>query len=194
MQVTLLGGGTVTMNEVYTKHFVYDVFDRLAYEYRTDYDTPTQKDNEKVFLTERCRRVAVYERDGADLKATHLMLPDPTADRMLAEEYINTSGASHTIWPMHDHQGTVIAAYSDSWHPDPEVEDIQHFEYDAFGALKFDAEQDPSLGNRLISLHTGRDWDDDIDLYNNRARWYSATSRRFINEDRTGFGGGDSGK
>jgi len=60
--VTMPDGGTTTMNEVYTKHYVYDVHDRLIYEHIIDTDTPTDKRNEAVYVHERGRRVAVFEK------------------------------------------------------------------------------------------------------------------------------------
>ncbi len=133
--------------------------------------------------------MAVLEKTAGSYDVTHLLLPDPTSNRMLAEQYIN-GATSHTIWPLHDQQGTVIAAISDDWHDDQD--DVQHFKYDAYGLLKFDTEQDPSLANRLVSLHAGRDWDEVSDLYYNNARWYDPAMQRFISQDPLGFGGGDT--
>ena len=182
-------GANVTLSEAYTKHYVYNVYDQLIYEYRVDADTPAVKDNETDYIVQGGQRVAVLEKTAGSYDVTHLLLPDPTSNRMLAEQYIN-GATSHTIWPLHDQQGTVIAAISDDWHDDQD--DVQHFEYDAYGLLKFDTEQDPSLANRLVSLHAGRDWDEVSDLYYNNARWYDPSMQRFISQDPLGFAGGDT--
>ncbi|HUT92888.1 MAG TPA: RHS repeat-associated core domain-containing protein [Thermoguttaceae bacterium] len=123
------------------------------------------------------------------LDRTSLLLPDPTADRMLAEQW--RSGVSNdTIWPMHDRLGTVVAAFAEDWYPN--YEDIECFQYDAFGAPKFDPEHDPSLANRLQILHVGRRYDTNTRLYYNRARWYDPASGRFLSEDPIGFAAGDA--
>ncbi len=188
-QFTTPSGAEVTLSKAYTKHYVYNVYDQLIYEYRVDADTPAVKDNETVYIVQGGQRVAVLEKTAGSYDVTHLLLPDPTGNRMLAEQYIN-GATSHTIWPLHDQQGTVIAAISDDWHDDQD--DVQHFKYDAYGLLKFDTEQDPSLANRLVSLHAGRDWDEVSDLYYNNARWYDPAMQRFISQDPLGFAGGDT--
>ncbi len=182
-------GANVTLSEAYTKHYVYNVYDQLIYEYRVDADTPAVKDNETVYIVQGGQRVAVLEKTAGSYDVTHLLLPDPTSNRMLAEQYIN-GATSHTIWPLHDQQGTVIAAISDDWLLNKD--DVQHFEYDAYGLLKFDTVQEPSLANRLVSLHAGRDWDEVSDLYYNNARWYDPTMQRFISQDPLGFAAGDT--
>ncbi len=188
-QFTTPSGAEVTLSKAYTKHYVYNVYDQLIYEYRVDADTPAVKDNETVYIVQGGQRVAVLEKTAGSYDVTHLLLPDPTGNRMLAEQYIN-GATSHTIWPLHDQQGTVIAAISDDWLSDQD--DVQHFKYDAYGLLKFDTEQDPSLANRLVSLHAGRDWDSVSELYYNRARWYDPAMQRFISQDPLGFAAGDT--
>jgi len=91
---------------------------------------------------------------------------------------------------MHDRLGTVVAAFAEDWYPN--YEDIQCFQYDAFGTPKFDPDHDPSLANRLQILHAGRRYDTDTQLYNNRARWYDAGAGRFLSEDPIGFAAGDA--
>jgi len=61
--VTMPGGGTVNLDEVSTKHYEYDVFDRLMYEYNVeDPSQPTVKADEKVYVYERGRRILGYEK------------------------------------------------------------------------------------------------------------------------------------
>ena len=138
-------GGTVTiLNYSLTESYVYDVHDRLIYEYTTDYDEPDDKYGEQVYLLQAGRRVAIFEPAGTGAEVTQLLLPDPTADRMLAEEDRNPS--PRTIWPLHDHQGTVIAAFSDGATP----KELERLEYDALGRPLLDFTV-PSLGNANAS-------------------------------------------
>jgi RHS repeat-associated protein len=138
------------------------------------------KSDEKVYVHERGRRILEFEKSGSAFEVSQRMLPDPTANRMLAEEGIEATG-NVTIWPLHDHQGTVIAAYAASWHPG--MDDIQQFEYDAFGQPLFDPTQDPSLANRLTMLHAGRDFDTDTKLYYNGSTWNDPASGRYLREN-----------
>src|SRR5690606_33630519 len=39
--------------------------------------------------------------------------------------------------------------------------------------------------------YTGRDWDEDVDLQHNRARWYDPAVGRWVSEDPIGFKAGD---
>ena len=43
----------------------------------------------------------------------------------------------------------------------------------------------------LPQAYTGRIWDEDVGLYDYRSRWYDASVGRFVNEDPSGFDGGD---
>lgn len=63
-----------------------------------------------------------------------------------------------------------------------------HIEYDAFGNIV--SETDASWSGRY--MWTGREWDPDIKLQYNRARWYDPTIGRWTTEDPIGFEGGDA--
>lgn len=179
--VTMPGGGTVNMDEISTKHYEYDVFDRLTYEYNVpDSSQATVKEDEKVYVHERGRRILEYEKPGSAFEVSQRMVPDPTANRMLAEERIEGTG-NVTIWPLHDQQGTVAAAFADDWFTG--MDEVQRFDYDAFGRPQFDATQDPSLANRLTMLHAGRDYDTDTKLYYNGRTWNDPATGRFLHEN-----------
>ncbi len=75
----------------------------------------------------------------------------------------------------------------------------QRMEYSAFGEL---IRATPSTGSTSAGTlapqavdelfrYTGRPYFDEIDLQNNRARWYDADNARFISNDPTGYAGGD---
>ena len=91
---------------------------------------------------------------------------------------------------MHDHQGTVVAAFADDWHAG--ADDIQRFAYDPLGLPLHDPQQDPSLADHLSILHAGRTYDAATGLYYNRAQWYDPTSGRFIAEGPLGFAAGNT--
>jgi len=171
------GGGTAYGEEQEAKHYVYDVHDRLIHEYCIDPDDPETVFAETKYVLQDGRQVLILE---TSLNRTSLLLPDPTGDRMLAEQW-RCGFSNDTIWPMHDRLGTVVAAFAEDWYPN--YEDIQCFQYDAFGTPKFDPEHDPSLANRLQILHVGRRYDSNTRLYYNRARWYDPQSGRFLSED-----------
>jgi len=149
-------GGTAYGEEKATKHYVYDVQDRLIREYCIDPDDPESVFGQTKYVLQGGRRVLIIE---TSLDRTSLLLPDPTADRMLAEQW-RSGVACDTIWPMHDRLGTVVAAFAEDWYPN--YEDIQCFQYDAFGTPKFDPDHDPSLANRLQILHVGRRYDSNV--------------------------------
>ena len=48
------------------------------------------------------------------------------------------------------------------------------------------------LAEAFPQSYTGRPWDGDIELYQNRARWYDPVMGRFISVDPSGFDGGDA--
>ena len=134
---------------------------------------------------------------------THRYLHGPAVDQILAEEQYDPSNLTaprDVLWPLADHQGTVrdVASYD-------EVTDTttirKHVEYDTFGNISgedhFDsagnpiADTDPEAVDHAFGF-TGRAWDDDVDLYYYRARWYDPAVGRFITEDPIGFDAGDA--
>src|SRR5690606_33103175 len=44
----------------------------------------------------------------------------------------------------------------------------------------------------FLFSYTGREWDSDAGLQYNRARWYDATTGRWLNQDPIGFAAGDT--
>ncbi|MEQ9407593.1 MAG: RHS repeat-associated core domain-containing protein [Fuerstiella sp.] len=86
-----------------------------------------------------------------------------------------------------------IVAYDDSTST---TETVKHIKYGAFGNI--DSVEDGSgtvLPNGADDLHyayTGREWDQDVQLYYYRARWYDGNTGRFTGEDPSGFGAGDA--
>jgi RHS repeat-associated protein len=77
----------------------------------------------------------------------------------------------------------------------------EHIVYNSFGERvveqDFDASgdaissTDPAAVDHLFG-YTGRDWDEDTQLQNNRARWYDPEQGRWISNDPSGFSAGDA--
>ncbi len=102
-------------------------------------------------------------------------------DELLAQEDVtkNVTAADRVLWPIVDHLGTVC----DLVKQDGTV--ATHFVYDAFGGI---VSGDASLTRYLF---TSREFDVDTGLQYNRARWYDASTGRWISEDPLGFAAGD---
>ncbi len=64
---------------------------------------------------------------------------------------------------------------------------LNEINYDSFGNIV--TETNPSAGDRF--KYTGREYDDLTGLYYYRARWYDATTGKFLSEDPLGFAAGD---
>ncbi len=102
-------------------------------------------------------------------------------DELLAQEDVtkNVTAADRVLWPIVDHLGMV----RDLVKQDGTV--ATHFVYDAFGGI---VSGDTSLTRYLF---TSREFDVDTGLQYNRARWYDASTGRWISEDPLGFAAGD---
>ena len=120
----------------------------------------------------------ILDFDGGNAEVARY-LQGPAIDEVLARE----TGSSNTVaWYLQDRLGTVRDIANNSGAI------VDHLGYDAFGAVTI--ETDPSYGDRF--KFTGREFDPVTGLYSYRARWYDATSGRFLSEDPIGFGGGDT--
>ncbi len=64
---------------------------------------------------------------------------------------------------------------------------LNEINYNSFGNVV--TETNPSAGDRF--KYTGREYDDLTGLYYYRARWYDATTGKFLSEDPLGFAAGD---
>jgi RHS repeat-associated protein len=93
-------------------------------------------------------------------------------------------------FPLQDRLGSTVAVTGG----DGTV--LERYRYDAFGTPTFmDAngnvlEKGTRINNRL--LFAGREWVPQFGFYENRARAYHPGLGRFMSEDSSGFGGGDS--
>jgi RHS repeat-associated protein len=102
---------------------------------------------------------------------------------------------NRVLWPLGDHlQSTRDTVDSQGQRREQKVYDtfgnvIEEVDYDSWG-LEL-AAGDPS-GVDILFGYTGREWDKDIGLQYNRARWYDPKSGRWINQDPISFAAGDA--
>jgi RHS repeat-associated protein len=142
--------------------------------------------------------------DGTDPAAGYLQnryLYAPGIDELLTDE--NFGGRADTgvtqydlLWAATDHVGSVRQLVDD----DHTV--VEHREFDSFGTITavFDELGDPKESGGQPDLaaldsvfaFAGREWDNDVGLYYNRARWLDPRIGRFLSEDPLGFEGGDT--
>ncbi len=113
----------------------------------------------------------------------------PAIDQILADEQMNlaTGQTLAVLWPLTDNLDTVRdLAKVDTATGTASV--VNHIRYDAFGNIT--SESDATIDH--LFAYTGRDWDSDVDLQYNRARWYDAEVGRWLSEDPLGFVAGDA--
>ena len=118
---------------------------------------------------------------------TNRYLHGVMVDQVLADEQFDAGSTSETNWFLSDHQGTVrdIARYDETASATAVV---NHRVYDAFGTLisETDSTVETDFG------FAGRQWDEQADLYYNRARYYDPELGQFISKDPIGFAAGDA--
>jgi len=121
--------------------------------------------------------------DGAatlDLKRRYLY--GEAVDQILAEEDVTQliNSADRVLWTLVDNLGTV----RDLIKNDGVLG--EHYKYDSFGNI--------TSGNTSLTryLFTSREFDVDTNLQFSRARWYDATTGRWLSTDPIGFAAGDT--
>jgi len=119
---------------------------------------------------------------------TNRYLHGPAVDQILADEQVTSaSTAGNVLWPLTDHLATVRdVAEHDTVTGITTI--ANHIVYDSFGnrISETNAAVDTLFG------YTGREWDSDIDLQHNRARWYDPATGNWISKDPIGFAAGDA--
>jgi len=103
-------------------------------------------------------------------------------DQILAQEDVTVTetSADRVLWPLVDNLATV----RDLVKNDGTLG--EHYEYDSYGQI---VSGDTSVTRYL---YTSREYDPDIGLQYNRARWYDTPTGRWISEDPLGFSAGDA--
>lgn len=112
--------------------------------------------------------------DGAGSLTTRYIRPD-TLDQVFGR-----IANGDALWDFTDHQGSLRDMVT--------ADGLTHEQvnYDAFGNITLDSDLRGRYG------FTGREYDVEIEMQYNRARYYDATTGRWINPDPLGFDAGDS--
>ena len=187
----LMSVESYTSSEVLTQQatFTYDASDRRIAK-RVDADT------DSVFET-----TEHYGYDGSDIAlvvnttggVVSRLFHGPGVDEPLAEEVPTiapTDPRTGTHWYLTDHAGSVRDII------DSAVEEgtvgqgwRTHMRYSAFGLPV----EEVGDGTPFRYGFAGREWDAEIGLYYNRARYYDPQQGRFLSTDPSGFGGSPLG-
>ncbi|HEY2251137.1 MAG TPA: RHS repeat-associated core domain-containing protein, partial [Planctomycetaceae bacterium] len=103
-------------------------------------------------------------------------------NQVLADE----NGSGTVSWLLADNQATIrdVVQYNSGTDATTVVD---HLEYNAFGVIM----SQTNSAYQPIFAYTGQMWDAAAGLYYYHARWYDATTGRFISQDPTGFAAGD---
>ncbi len=157
-------GGTTT-----TDNFTYDVFDRRI-------GKLTQGGTQQWTVYDGDNAYADFS--GTTLTTRYVFANGP--DEIVART--NASGNS-TAWYLTDNIGSVRQIV------DANGNNLYHVNYFTFGGIVPGSESGTG-GDRF--KFAGREWDSEIGLYYNRARYYDPNTGRFNSEDPSGFSAGDS--
>ena len=120
------------------------------------------------------------------------------ADEQLPGGGIGLTSVSYTngttLWPLADHLGSVRDLVDNNGRI------REHVVYSSFGLRLSESDWDAN-GNPIASSnpaavdhlfgYTGREWDSDVELQYNRARWYDPEQGRWKSQDPIRFGAGD---
>jgi RHS repeat-associated protein len=113
---------------------------------------------------------------------TNRYLHGPAWDMVLADEYFSGGVSQGNRWALTDHLGTVRDLVDNSGAV------VKHLKYDSWGNIRSDSA--PAV-NELFA-DSGRQFDKEIEGYDNRGREDDPRAGRFFSEDRTGLSGGDT--
>ena len=119
-------------------------------------------------------------------------------DDILAVDQVAWNGSTpstSTFWTLGDHQDSVRDIVSGNAVNRGQV--VEHRQYDSFGKIVkrvagAQAGAPVTAGVGIDFGYAGRPLEARSGLSDNRARWYEPASGRFINEDPSGFRGGDA--
>lgn len=191
--------------------YVYDLFDQRVGK-RLDIGTIGTWDRYEEYIWADGQEVLrMVDSDGQGtaqpFRLTDRYLWGPAVDQLLADEQYaagagpavgattasTTAGANY--WALTDNLGSVRDLV------DNNGVIREHNVYDSFGRLVREvdynaagtviASTDPAAVDTLFG-YTARDFDADVNLQYNRARWYDATNGRWLSQDPIGFAAGDA--
>ncbi len=178
--------GTTLLQRV---DYTYDVFNRRIGK-RLDIDGDQVFDEATTWVYDGPHITVEFTDTDGDGSLPHTLshryLHGPMIDMILADEQVTMpSEEGDVYWPLSDHLGSVRDVVDSS-------RVVQnHVIYDAFGNQVDGGSSTPENVDFLFA-YTGRDWDEDVDLQYNRARWYDPAVGRWMSEDPIGFNAGDA--
>ncbi|XZE35482.1 RHS repeat domain-containing protein [Pirellulaceae bacterium SH501] len=191
--------------------YTYDAFDQRTAK-RVDTDGNGTWDRYEVYTWADGQEVQRWvDTDGAgtgqELRLANRYLWAESVDQLLSDEqYASGTGmevdattasgtAGTTLWALTDHLGSVRDLLDNNGVV------REHNVFDSFGRLIREVDYNSS-GTAISSTdaaavdsifgYTGRDWDSDIGMQYNRARWYDPQTGRWLSQDPIGFAAGDA--
>ena len=133
-----------------------------------------------------------YVYDGSQLVLTlddagipkHRYTNGVGVDSLLVDEVFAAGAVDKTLWAANDHQGSVRELLA----TDANHTVVEHRDYDPFGELDVLYDQSGTQESGTAALDSafafaGREWDEEAQLYYNRARYYDPNTARFLGED-----------
>ncbi len=190
--------------------YFYDAFDRRIGK-TVDYDGNGTVDRTFLYVFDGDNEVLVLlDNDGTGPDpfrySKRIMQGDGLDDVLAEEQWVPGSGPSVSSSFPSTQFGATMWLFGDALGSIRDVMDgagvIRHrTRYDSFGNRTYDEARDVSGGifpplnpAAVDSLfgYTGRDWDSDTQLQNNRARWYDPKLGRWLSQDPISFAGGDA--
>ncbi|WP_342596957.1 RHS repeat-associated core domain-containing protein [Cyanobacterium aponinum UTEX 3222] len=128
------------------------------------------------FVYDRDDVILDFVDDGNGVELDMRYLHGNQVDEVLAQE----NGDGNVVWLLTDHLGTIRDLLDNTGNV------VNHLTYDSYGNVV--SETDATVDSR--DRFTGREWDEEIDLYYYRARYYSGETGRFISVDPISFDSG----
>ncbi len=165
--------GTVIKSATY----IYDVYDqRIAKIVDPDGVGALPAVTERFVYGTNQNIALVFDGNGT---LTHRYLFGDGIDQIEADEQVATGT---TLWALTDHLGNVRDVVDNSG-------TVQnHIVYDAFGNIISQSNSSVNFRN----TYTGQEFDSESGLFNYGGRYYDPFTGKFIQEDKIGFGGGDT--
>ena len=190
--------------------FIYDAFDQRVGKRIDTAGNSTWDRYEAYVWADGHEVLRLVDSDGPgsaeSFEVASRYLYADAVDQVLADEQYDGNGpvlsastasaqAGETLWTLGDHLGSIRDAV------DNNGVIRQHVVYDSFGNRVLEVDYNSS-GTQIAKSHAdaidilfgyiGRDWDEDVELQYNRARWYDPATGRWLSQDPIGFAAGDA--
>lgn len=151
----------------------YDVYDHRVMK-QVDTNGDGTYDRTERYVWDGDELALVLNENGNVL---HRFLHGPSVDQIFADE----SSVDGLLWDLGDNQNTTRDVINNSGAV------VNHLTYSSFGKITSES----NSAKTPFFAYTGRDWDEDLNLQYNRARWFDPNSGRWLGEDPIRFEAGD---